>query len=257
MTFFFMILTAVTCIPISFIWFWIRFFYVDIPKIKGIPEIPNGSLLAGHLYKLGKDHATTAEEWAQQYGWPVFQMRMGYRRAIVINGFEEAREWIIKNQSSTLDRPWLYTFHGVVSATSGTSIIPTSSWQHLLENINHLTATVAATIGTSPWDERTKKQRRIVGSFTTGPSIQNLRNMLDMETGAMIAGLFHDGHQGAIEIKPHVYQQRLALNTMTTFCYGTRFSSVADPLLLRILEDASTIARWVGTYVIHTRRDDP
>lgn len=30
-------------------------------------------------------------------------------------------------------------------------------------------ASVAATIGTSPWDDRTKKQRRVVGSFTTGP----------------------------------------------------------------------------------------
>lgn len=60
----------------------------------------------------------------------------------------------------------------------------------------------------------------------------------------MIAGLLRDGEQGAAEVKPHVYQQRLALNTMTTFCYGTRFSSVTDPLLLRILEDASTIARY-------------
>lgn len=114
-----MILTAGACIPVLLVWLWLRAFYVDIPRIKGIPEIPGGSLIAGHLYKLGKDHATTAEAWAQQYGWPVFQLRMGRRRAVVINSFDAAREWIIKNQASTLDRPWFYTFHGVVSKTSG------------------------------------------------------------------------------------------------------------------------------------------
>jgi phenylacetate 2-hydroxylase len=67
--------------------------------------------------------------------------------------------------------------------------------------------------------------------------------MLDMETGAMISRLYYDSQEGKTEIVPHIYQQRLALNAMMTFCYGTRFSSTVDPLLLRILEDASTIAR--------------
>jgi phenylacetate 2-hydroxylase len=82
-----------------------------------------------------------------------------------------------------------------------------------------------------------------VGAMTTTPSIQKLRNMLDMETGAMISKLFYDSQEGKTEIMPHIYQQRLALNVMMTFCYGTRFSTTTDPLLLQILEDASTIAR--------------
>ncbi|KAJ5570332.1 cytochrome P450 [Penicillium hispanicum] len=200
-----------------------RFLYVDYPKVKGIPEVPGADLLAGHLYQLGEDHATTAEKWALQYGWPVFQIRMGRRRAFILNSFDAAREWMVKNQSATLDRPWFYTFHGVVSATS------------------------AATIGTSPWDERTKKQRRVVGSFTTGPSIQKMRQMLDLETASMVAALYKDSHNGAVEIMPHIYQKRLALNVMMMFCYGTRFSSIADPLLLQILSDASTIASFRST----------
>ncbi|KAL5341626.1 cytochrome P450 [Aspergillus crustosus] len=202
---------------------YVYFFYVDIPKIQGIPEIPGGELLAGHLYQLGADHATTAQTWAIKYGWSVFQLRMGRRRAIILNSFESAREWMIKNQSATIDRPWFYTFHGVVSKTS------------------------AATIGTSPWDERTKKQRRVVGSFTTGPSIQKMRGMLDMETSAVISELFHDSHNGSNEIIPHIYLKRLSLNIMMMFCYGTRFSSVRDPLLLRILRDAQTIASFRST----------
>ncbi|XRM44943.1 hypothetical protein ABZX51_008046 [Aspergillus tubingensis] len=202
---------------------YIHYIYVDFPRIIGIPEIPGGELLAGHLYQLGNDHATTAESWSLKLGWPVFQIRMGQRRAVVINSFHAARDWMIKNQSATLDRPSFYTFHKVVSATS------------------------AATIGTSPWDERTKKQRRVVGSLTTGPAIQKLRPMLDLETYSMISEIYHDSQNGTISIVPHIYQKRLALNIMMMFCYGTRFKSITDPLLLQILEDASTIASFRST----------
>lgn len=68
-------------------------------------------------------------------------------------------------------------------------------------------------------------------------------SMMDLETCAVISSLYRDSDRGAAEIMPHVYQKRLALNLMLTFCYGTRFDSVADPMLLRILEDATTIAR--------------
>ncbi|KAH8664249.1 cytochrome P450 [Xylariales sp. PMI_506] len=210
-------------VAVGLSWVCLKCLYVDIPQIKGIPEIPGGELLAGHLHKLGRDHATTAEKWFIENDWPVYQIRMGRRRAVILNTFESARDWMIKNQSATLDRPWFYTFHGVLSATS------------------------AATIGTSPWEERTKKQRRVVGSFTTGPSIQKLRSLLDIESAAVVSKLYYDGQNGDVDIMPHVYLKRLALNVMMMFCYGTRFSSVTNPLLLQILKDATTIASFRST----------
>ena len=33
----------------------------DIPKIKGIPEIPGALPITGHLLELGEDHATVCE----------------------------------------------------------------------------------------------------------------------------------------------------------------------------------------------------
>lgn len=47
----------------------------DIPKIKGIPEIP-GVPIFGNLIQLGTDHARVAQKWAAKYG-PVFQTRLG------------------------------------------------------------------------------------------------------------------------------------------------------------------------------------
>ncbi|KAI9739059.1 MAG: hypothetical protein M1834_007271 [Cirrosporium novae-zelandiae] len=199
---------------------YLRWFYVDFAKVEGIPEIPGGGLVSGHLYMLGENHAATAEKWSEEHNWPIYQLRMGNRRAIMLNSFDVAKEWIITNQTGTIDRPWMYTFHGVVSSTS------------------------AATIGTSPWDERTKKRRRIVGSLTTGPSIQRLKPLFDMESTAMIEGMYRYSNGGLLEIMPHDFAKRLALNIVTMFCYGTRFSSIEDPLLHQILNDANRIARW-------------
>lgn len=37
----------------------------------------------------------------------------------MLNDFHSAQEFLVKNQSATLDRPRFYTFHGVLSKTSG------------------------------------------------------------------------------------------------------------------------------------------
>lgn len=113
------IIVYISVLLLTSAFIYLRFFYVDFALITGIPEIPGGSLLHGHLYMLGQDHATTAEKWSQDYGWPIYQIRLGNRRVIFLNGFEVAREWLVTRQSHTIDRPSLYTFHNLVSKTSG------------------------------------------------------------------------------------------------------------------------------------------
>lgn len=98
---------------------YFQYFYVDYATILGIPEIPGSSYVYGHLDLLGHDHPTTIQNWAVKHSWPLYQIRLGNRRAIVLNSFQVARDWLVTNQANTLDRPWLYTFHGVVSKTSG------------------------------------------------------------------------------------------------------------------------------------------
>lgn len=49
----------------------------DIPKVKGLPELP-GVPLFGNLLLLGKNHARNCARLAKQYG-DVFQVRLGNR----------------------------------------------------------------------------------------------------------------------------------------------------------------------------------
>lgn len=61
---------------VTVVYFVIRYLNrTDVPKIKGLPEIP-GVPLFGNLLQLGDKHATVTAKWAKKLG-PVFQVRMG------------------------------------------------------------------------------------------------------------------------------------------------------------------------------------
>lgn len=71
-----MALQTVAIAVITVVYLIIRYFNrTDVPKIKGLPEIP-GVPIFGNLLQLGDQHATVAGKWARKYG-PVFQVRMG------------------------------------------------------------------------------------------------------------------------------------------------------------------------------------
>ena len=57
----------------------------DIPRIKGLPEIP-GVPIFGNLLQLGDSHARKAAGWVKRYG-PVFQVRLGNKVGEKTNQF--------------------------------------------------------------------------------------------------------------------------------------------------------------------------
>lgn len=74
----------------------------DVPRIKGPPEVP-GVPIFGNLFQLGSYHHVAAQELAKKYG-PVFQVRMGNRRAIFVNTFESAKDIWISQQTAMMSR---------------------------------------------------------------------------------------------------------------------------------------------------------
>ncbi|KAH7035853.1 cytochrome P450 CYP504A6 [Microdochium trichocladiopsis] len=179
----------------------------DMPKIKGLPEIP-GVPIFGNLFQLGVDHARVTKKLAEKYG-PVFQTRLGTKRVIFVNSYDTVRHFWITNQSALISRPTFHTFHSVVSTSQG------------------------FTIGTSPWDESCKKRRKAAGTALNRPAVQSYMPILDLESTASIRELLDDCASGTRDIDPGPYFARFALNTSLTLNYGFRIDGTVDSALLR------------------------
>ncbi|KAJ9645600.1 hypothetical protein H2204_001181 [Knufia peltigerae] len=212
-------------------WMYQQAYGTDVDKIAGIPE-PSGTLpFYGHLKALGNDHASKFQQWAIENDWPVFQARLGNRRIIVLNSFDAAQDFIVKNAGATIDRPLFYTFHSVLSKTQG------------------------GTIGTSPWDESCKRRRTVVGSIMTRPAILKSANMLDLEITALVKDLesssfriiSEKGDRRSMEMDPRLHFQRMALNLTLMMCFATRFDRLEDPMLHELLDIALSVSTFRST----------
>ncbi|KAF2104832.1 phenylacetate 2-hydroxylase [Rhizodiscina lignyota] len=211
---------ALSLLPFLIIALWRYFTYTDIPFIYNLPEAPGALPIVGHLLSLGEDHATVCEKWWKQYKHSVFQIRLGNTRAVVVNSFDDCKRMLTErgNQSAIIDRPKLYTFHGVISSTQG------------------------FTIGSSPWDESCKNKRKATGQALGRPAIKTYFPMFDLESYCILRDLARDGGDGVTELNIRPYFQRYALNTTLTLCYGIRMDSVWDEMLREILEVGSAIS---------------
>jgi phenylacetate 2-hydroxylase len=135
-----------------------------------------------------------------------------------VNSFEDAKKMLIGHQSAVIDRPMLYTFHGVISSTQG------------------------FTIGSSPWDASCKNKRKAAGAALGRAAIKGYLDMFDLESYCIVRDLHRDSEGGIVEIAVRPYIQRYALNTTLTLCYGIRMDSVYDDMLQEILEVGSAIS---------------
>lgn len=197
---------------ITVVYFLIRYFNrTDVPKIKGLPEVP-GVPLFGNLLQLGDRHAQVTAKWAKKFG-PVFQVRMGNKRIVFANSFDSVRQLWIKDQSALISRPTFHTFHSVVSSSQG------------------------FTIGTSPWDESCKRRRKAAATALNRPATQSYMPIIDLESNSSIKELYRDSKDGTVDINPTAYFQRYALNTSLTLNYGFRIEGNVDDQLLKEIVD--------------------
>lgn len=125
---------------------------------------------------------------------------------------------LLGHQNAIIDRPKLYTFHGIISSTQG------------------------FTIGSSPWDDSCKKKRKAAGTALGRPALRNYNNMFDLESYCIVRDLKRDSKNGQLELNVRPFIQRYALNTTLTLCYGIRMDEVYDDLLREILYVGSAIS---------------
>jgi phenylacetate 2-hydroxylase len=99
---------------------------------------------------------------------------------VVVNSFHDARQIPISHQSTLIDWPTLYTFHGAISSTQG------------------------FTIGSSLWDESTRNRRRAAGTALLRPAIRSYYDIFDLEIYDLILDIYADG-KGGKELEIRLY----------------------------------------------------
>jgi phenylacetate 2-hydroxylase len=129
---------------------------------------------------------------------------------------------LVSNSQALIDRPTLYTFHGVISSTQG------------------------FTIGSSPWDNSCRNKRKAASTTLSKAMMKNYRPMFDVESYCILRDITRDSKvldkAGPVEVGVRPYIQRYALNTTLTLCYGIRMDEVYDTLLREILYVGSAIS---------------
>jgi phenylacetate 2-hydroxylase len=137
---------------------------------------------------------------------------------VVVNSFADCKKMLVRNSQALIDRPTLFTFHGLISSTKG------------------------FTIGSSPWDDSCRNKRKAASTTLNKAMMKNYYPMFDLESFCILRDLHRDSEGGEIEVSVRPYIQRYALNTTLTLCYGIRMDAVYDTLLREILHVGSAIS---------------
>jgi 3-hydroxyphenylacetate 6-hydroxylase len=191
---------------------------VRVPQFEG----PFGLPVVGNIWQLGRDPPEQYRQWAKKYGG-VYQVQLGSIPVLVVNTAAAAKVIFGENSSAVTSRPEFYTFHKIVSDTSGT------------------------TIGTSPHTESLKKRRKATASALNKPAVQSYIPHLDEETRVFIAEIWKDSNGGKQSIDPIPMIQRLNLSLGLTMNWGTRMERHDDSLLREVTHVEDEISKLRST----------
>lgn len=189
-----------------------------IPGFSG----PTGLPIIGNIHQIRVNAAEQYRLWSQRYG-PVYQIMLGNVPVIIINSAASAREIFGANSQALSSRPEFYTFHKVVSSTSGT------------------------TIGTSPFSESLKRRRKGAASALNKPSILTYVPHIDVETRAFLREFLDYGKAGSVLVDPMPMIQRLSLSLALTLNWGTRIASQSDTLFDEITYVEEEVSKFRST----------
>ena len=165
---------------------------VRLPTIAG----PKGIPIAGNLYQLGPDPAEKLHQWGKCYGG-VFQISLGTRPVVVFDSMQAAKDVFIGQGHSLIDKPWFYTFHGMLSS-------------------------VASSIGTTAWSESTKRRRKTAAGAMNRPAVASYLPFIDDITKTLISDLLKEGKGGDVAFDPRYSVSKTITDLTLTLNYGAR-----------------------------------
>lgn len=184
-------------------------------RLRRIPG-PTGLPIVGNLYQLNPDPAQTLHEWGKQYGG-CYQIMLGTMPVVVFNSMQAARDVFIGQGGSLIDKPRMYTFHGVLSS-------------------------VASSIGTTPWNDNTKRRRKTAATAMNRPAVTSYLPFIDDLTKDLINELWKNGQGGKIAFDPRTNVSKTITDLTLTVNYGARLPA-DDALLEEIIDVEDGLSR--------------
>lgn len=174
--------------------------YVGPPLIPGIPEM-KGYPILGCIVQLHLNPALKCMQWSLQNKTPVFQVRFGRKRVIVVNSFEDVTFFWVKSSRANNSRPTSYTFHTIVSLSQG------------------------LTIGSTPACSSLNREKKAILMQLSQHQVEQLTTILDEESTRMIRQILrtnpHMLGPPSSQLLRHV---RKALPDIDVMPYAQRFT---------------------------------
>jgi len=192
--------------------------YARIPKFGGPPGFP----LVGNIWQIRGNASELYRQWAMKYG-AVYQIQLGNIPIIVVNSAVAARVIFGQNSQALSSRPEFYTFHKILSDTSGT------------------------TIGTSPYSDSLKRRRKGAAAALNRPSVTSYTKHLDIETRTFVSEALINGNAGKTPVDPLPMIQRLSLSLALTLNWGTRLQSQDSALFHEIIAVEAEVSKFRST----------
>lgn len=169
--------------------------YIYSPsKIKGVFSIPGELPVLGHLHLLLCNPSKVYMDWARQYSKSVFQIRLGNRRVIVVNSYDDVVDIWMNHSCQNNSRPMSYTFHGLVS-----------SYQKF-------------TVGSTPQSATYKRKKRAVSQLLNCKSVSSRNLVICMEIEYILHKLVSEATNSDVELV--TYLKYFTLRCSVFLMYG-------------------------------------
>ena len=188
---------TITCFLILLtIVFGIVIDYTITPKeIANIFSIPGELPFIGHLHLILENPALIYLTWSKLYNQSVFQIRIGNKRVVVVNSFDDVVGLWINHSCQNNSRPLSYTFHDLVSAIQG------------------------FTIGSTPASSTFQKKKKTISQYLNKRQIELKLDIINRQINIMIGELWkRDIEFEDINLLP--YLQKFVLQTAIFIGYG-------------------------------------
>jgi hypothetical protein len=172
----------------------------------------------------GKPDPAVWATWYQKTGWPVFQIRFGSTRVVVVNDQQNIREiWAGSSASSLMDRPPAYTVERYVGLD----------------------------FGSMPWNNSVKRQRGAAIKSVAQGTWPDYVPMLERDSTLALQDILRDGRHGQFALNPKNYLLRVAMNLGFSLAYGKTLEHFGGIDFLKgFVQEASKITRHVRHFSI-------